>query len=63
MKHLNKRLLALLLVDVLLSVDGTDELVLNLVGTHLRLEVVGSHLRRSHENAVLALVRRFATAV
>ena len=48
---------------VLLGVDGTDELVLHLIGAHLGLQVVGGHLRRVHENTVLTGERLLTAAV
>lgn len=48
---------------ILLRIDSTDELVLYLEGTHLRLQVVGCHLRRMNQNAVLTLERLLAAAV
>ena len=43
--------------------DGFHELVLHLVGAHLGLEVVGGDFGAGHEDAFLALVGGFATAV
>ena len=48
---------------VLVLTYGSHELVLHLIGTHLGLEVVGCHLRRSHEYAVFAFVRLLAPTV
>ena len=48
---------------ILLSVDSFHEFVLNFVGAHFRLEVVGSHLWRWHQDAVFAFVWIFAAAI
>ena len=48
---------------ILLGVDGTNELILHLIGTHLRLQVVGSHLRRRNQDTILTLVWCLATTI
>ena len=48
---------------VLLCVDGSDEFVLHLECAHVRLEVVGRHLWRSHEDAVLTCEWSLATTI
>ena len=48
---------------ILLCVDGTYQLVLHLVSTHFRLQVVGSHLRRGNQNTILALVWSLTTTI
>ena len=48
---------------VLAALDALDALVSDLGGAHLRLEVVGGHLRAGDDTAVLALVGSLNTAV
>ena len=43
--------------------DSVDEFVFHLVSAHFGLKVVGSHLRRRHEDAIFVVERRFAAAV
>ena len=40
---------------VFVFLDGSNEFVFDLIGTHLRLQVVGSHLRTRYQDAVLTL--------
>ena len=47
----------------LILLDGSNEFVLHLESRHFGLEVVSSHLGRSHEDAFLAFVRSFASTV
>ena len=44
-------------------VDSSHELILHLVGTHLRLQVVGSHLRTWNQDTILTLVRSLTTTI
>ena len=48
---------------VLVLLDSLNELVLNLEGAHLGLQVVGLYLGTCHQDALLALVGSFATTV
>ena len=48
---------------VLAGTDGLADLVRDLDGAHLRLEIVSRNLRTRHENAILALVRLLNAAV
>ena len=48
---------------VLAALDALDALVSDLGGAHLRLEIVGGHLRAGDDTAVLALVGSLNTAV
>ena len=41
---------------IVLCVDGIHQFVLHLVGTHFGLQVVGSHFRRRHKDAVFTLI-------
>ena len=43
--------------------DLLKYLVRNLIRTHLRLEIVGRHFRRRHEDPVFSRIRRFHAAV
>ena len=46
-----------------IAADRLDQPVRHLVSAHLRLQVVGRHLRRRHQDALFALVRGLDTAV
>ena len=48
---------------VLVLLDSLNELVLNLEGAHLGLQVVGLYLGTCHQDALLALVGSLATTV
>ena len=48
---------------VLLGGNGSHQLILHLVGTHFGLQVVGSHLRAGHQDAVLAFEGSLASAI
>ena len=48
---------------ILAGLDRLDDLVRDLDRAHLRLQIIGRHLWRMHENAVLTLVRLLDTAV
>ena len=48
---------------VLCLVNGSNELILHLKSTHLRLQIVSSHLRRSYEDTILTLIRLLTTTV
>ena len=48
---------------VFVLVDGSHQFVLHLVSRHLGLQVVGSHLWRGHQDAVLTLKGSLATTI
>ena len=50
--------------EVVLSlVDSSNQLILNLEGAHLRLQVVGSNLRRRNQDTILTLVWSLTTTI
>src|SRR5574344_767784 len=48
---------------LLLCIDGTYQLFLYFISTHLRFQVVSSHLGRWYQDTVLTLIRSLATTI